>query len=147
MLFGVSSLLFIPWPTSIPPAHRPALTSIVHFVRTLPPSLGRVLPPSHTLPPSLALSHTLPPFCLVPHLSFPWLPPPALRFPCADFPSLPPDLMNRCPELMNAALHLHDSMLLKAKSDNYGYTVEQEGDRCVCGGGRWADICRNISYP
>ena len=50
---------------------------------------------------------------------------------CAPPPPtfLPPDLMKRHPELMTPALHMHNSVLTMTKSDNHGYTVEQEGDR------------------
>ena len=56
---------------------------------------------------------------------------------CAPPPPtfLPPDLMKRHPELMTPALHMHNSVLTMTKSDNHGYTVEQEGDRAGEGGG------------
>jgi hypothetical protein len=39
-----------------------------------------------------------------------------------------PDLMKRCPELMNTALLMHNAAMRKCKWANYGFTVEQEGD-------------------
>ena len=39
------------------------------------------------------------------------------------------DLMKHNPDLMTTALHMHNNMLIKAKWQNFGYTVEQEGDR------------------
>ena len=43
------------------------------------------------------------------------------------------DLMKRQPELTVAALLIHNNLLQKAKWDNFGSIIEQEGGECMLG--------------
>lgn len=38
------------------------------------------------------------------------------------------ELMKESPQLMTRALNLHNAIIRKARWQNFGYTVEQEGD-------------------
>lgn len=39
------------------------------------------------------------------------------------------DLMKETPDLMTSALFMHNAIIRKAKWENYGFTIEQEGGK------------------
>lgn len=51
------------------------------------------------------------------------------------------ELMKQSPQLMTRALNLHNGIIRKARWQNFGYTVEQEGDSYALVGGPQRACC------